>query len=156
MYLCRECFYYLYTSEPTPCPCCGSQRLSIPCSENLAVVLEKLIERGIEVVSGSCDTYNTYGSTQVQVQIELGQLYSLFNELPPEWCTYTYYSIIEYGKVGSPYTGLSHSSSIPYGVDDEVEFATMITISNLELWLDSLDNDGVKAVLRLDGYSVDQ
>jgi hypothetical protein len=87
----------------------------------------------------------------VQVQIELGQLYSLFNDLPPEWCTYTYHSIIERGKVGLPYTGLSHSSSIPDGVDDEVEFATMITISNLESWLNDKDIASFWSVLKLSG-----
>ncbi|TCQ02281.1 hypothetical protein, partial [Serpentinicella alkaliphila] len=74
---------------------------------------------------------------------------------PPDWVAYEYSPIIDH-RIGPKCTGLSHSEDFIPLDNAELEFATKLTVSNLELWLDSYDNDGVKAVLRLDGYAVDQ
>ena len=146
------------------CPVCNSVRLSIPCNENLTGIVTRLIDRGIEVSSASCDilhdifddiTGKGYIGKTVQIQIELGCLYpaDMFKCLPPDWLTYEYHTIAYRNHIGAKYARLSHSNHfiLIEDVDAECEFATALTISNMELWLDSTDADGYKSVWTLAG-----
>ena len=153
--LCRNCLHQLYSSNRILCPVCND--LTIPCSENLVGVVTRLIARGIEVVSASCDVYDDItGSrhigTTVQIQIELGCLYpsAMFDHLPPTWATYVYHAIVD-NQIGPAYTGLCHIDSFLKSDTGECEFATALTISNLELWIDSTDAASFYSVWRLAG-----
>lgn len=116
--------------------------------------MTRLLDRGIEVVSASCDTHDVYKDTigkgyigkTVQMQIELGHLYpaTMFECLPPDWLTYEYHTIEEHKHIGSAYTGLSQVDSFVNVDDDELEFATALTI-------DSAGADGYRAVWTLAG-----
>lgn len=57
-------------------------------------------------------------------------------------------------RIGPKYTGIAYSEN--FIDNEELEFASILTISNLELWLDSFDIDGFKSVLRLYGYAIGQ
>jgi hypothetical protein len=106
------------------------------------------------VISSCCEIYYLQDNTgkTVQLTLELGNLYpdEMFNELPPGWSTYVYHSIIDNG-IGPKYTGLTHSDTFTPLVEDELEFATHLTISNLELWLSNKDPDSFWSVWRLAG-----
>jgi len=138
---------------------CGSTRLTIPCAENLTGIVEKLLDRGIEVVSASCDVFDTYeedtGKTGkiVLLQIELGFLYpaEMFENISPDWMTYEYHTVQDNIK-GPKYTALSHSERFYDVDDDEIDYATTLTIKNLEVWLDDLNAAAYRCVWTLAGY----
>ena len=167
MQLCPDCRYLYHSESRLPCcMCCDSTHLSIPCSENTVEIVNSLLDRGIKVVSASCDIHDLVDyidgkvvtGKSVQIQIELGYLYDdLFIDppLPPDWLVYEYSPIINH-RIGPKHTGLSHSQDFIPLDSEELEFATALTISNLELWVDSYDKDGFKSVLKLGGYEPDQ
>jgi len=111
------------------------------------------------VSSASCNLYDLHDDTghigkSVQIQIELGlYLMEMFEQLPPNWLIYEYHSIEDHNRIGPKFTGLSHSDCFIHmdDVDDELEFATALAISNLELWIDSTDADSYRAVWTLAG-----
>ena len=120
---------------------------------------------GFEVVSATCDIYDLMDyingkvchGKNVQIQIELGSSYSdIFTKLPPDWLTYEYHTIVGGNQIGNRCTGLSYTEDFIPLDQEELEFATNLTISNLELWLDNFDSDGVKSVLKLGGYATGQ
>lgn len=160
--LCRECRFLYYSSTRIPCLSCESTRLTIPVSENLTGIVERLLDRGIEVVSASCDTYDVYNDDikgkvctgkNVQTQIELGFLFpiEMFSSIPPDWMTYEYHTVDEHRQIGPKYLGLSYSEDFIPLNEDELEFQTALAISNLECWLDDRDPDSYRAVWRLAG-----
>lgn len=160
--LCRECRFLYHSSTRIPCLSCESTRLTIPVSENLTGIVERLLDRGIEVISSSCDVHDAHvdgvkgkvcTGKNVQLQIELGYPYpiEMFGHLPPGWLTYTYHTIDEHKQIGPKHLGLSHSEDfIPYN-EAELEFQTALTISNLECLIDDTDPESYKAVWRLAG-----
>ena len=158
MQLCRECRFLYHSNTRILCLCCDSTRLTIPVSENLVGIVERLLDRGVEVVSASCDVHDArddtgYNGKNVMLQIELGLLYpiEMFERLPPGWLTYEYHTVEEYNQIGPKHLGLSHSEDfIPYD-EAELEFQTALTISNLVCWLDDRDPDSYRAVWRLAG-----
>ena len=161
--LCRECRYVYHSVSRIQCPVCSSLRLTLPTSENLVGICTRLIDRGIEVVSASCDVHDVYDATgnrqigkTVQLQIELGCLYpiEMFESPPPDWGTYIYHTIIDNNHIGPAYTGLCHLDSFLKDDDEELEFATALTIGNLELWLDDKDVSGFYSVWRLFGANM--
>lgn len=152
-----------HSDSRIPCLSCDSTRLTIPCSENLVGIVERLLDRGVEVVSASCNLHDAYDDTgyigkTVQIQIELGYLYNpdIFDGLllPPDWLIYEYHTVEEHNKIGPRYTGLCHSEQFTLvdDDDDELEFATALTIGNLELSLDNTDVDSYRAMWQLGGY----
>lgn len=154
MQLCKNCRYMYHSNTRVPCLCCDSNSLTIPCSGNLVDVTNKLFDLSLEVISSCCEIYYLQDSSgkTVQLTLELGSLYpdEMFYELPPEWSTYVYHSIID-NSIGLKCTGLTHSESFIPLDEDELEFATALTISNLELWLDNRDPDAFWSVWRLYG-----
>lgn len=151
--LCRDCLWtYKWEGDrQTPCLSCDSKQLTIPTSENLVRTITMLLDRGIEVSRGSCNIHDVnddigYIGKTVQLQIELGRLYPtvMFQNLPPGWLLYEYHSIEDYNTIGPKYTGLSHTNS--FVDDDELEFATALTVSNIEVWLKDIDKDAYKAI----------
>lgn len=126
------------------------------CSDSLAGIVTRLIALGVEVVSATYDKYDCTNDKTAQVQIELNYLYpkQLFRTIPPNWLIYDYHNIVDSNRIGPKYTGISYSEH--FTDNEELEFATLLTISNLELWLDSFDADSFKAVLRLYGYAIGQ
>jgi hypothetical protein len=130
----------------------------------LVEIVNSLLDKSIEVVSATCDIHDAYDAVtgkdwcigkRVQLQIELGQLPpEMLDNLPRGWSVYEYHTIVD-NKIGPASTGLCHVDSFVQ-IDEVCEFATTLTISNLELYLDRFDNDGVEAVLRLDGYAIGQ
>lgn len=159
MQLCRECRFLYHSNTRIPCLCCDSTRLTISVSENLVGAVERLLDRGVEVVSASCDVHDARDDTgyigkNVMLQIEMSLLYpvEMFKHLPPDWLTYEYHTVEEYNQIGPKRLGLSYSEDfIPHN-EAELEFQTALTISNLECYLDNnLDPDSFKAVWRLAG-----
>lgn len=157
MQLCRECRYLYHSNTRIPCLCCDSTRLTIPVSENLVGAVERLLDRGVEVVSASCYVYDARDDTgyigeNVMLQIEMGLLYPLemVEQLPPGWLVYEYHTVAD-NQIGPKCLGLSHSEDfIPHN-EAELEFQTALTISNLECYLDDRDPDSFKAVWKLAG-----
>ena len=74
----------------------------------------------------------------------------MFDQFPPTWATYVYHTIVA-NQIGPAYTGLCHVDSFPKVDAEECEFATMLTISNMESWLDAKDADSYYSVCRLAG-----
>jgi len=131
------------------------------CSDNLAGIVTRLTDRGIDVVSATYDIHDyTNGKAcsgkTAQIQIALNYLYpkQIFKTMPPNWLIYDYHTIVDINRIGPKYTGIAYSEN--FMDNEELEFATILTISNLELWLDSFDIDGFKSVLRLYGYAIGQ
>lgn len=124
------------------------------CSDNLVGIVTRLTDRGIDVVSATYDTYDCLNGKTAQVQIELNYLYhkQLFKTMPPNWLIYDYHTIVDSNCIGPKYTGIAYSEH--FTDSEELEFASILTISNLELWLDSFDIDGFKSVLKLYGYAI--
>lgn len=157
---CRNCRHQLYSQTRIQCPVC--YELTIPCAENLIGVVDRLLDRSIEVVSATCDVHYAYDDTKgcigkiVQIQIELGMSYpiEMFNDppLPPGWTTFQYHTV-EANCIGPAYTGLGHIDSFlrVKDEDDECEFATMLTITNLESYLNDIDPAAFWSVWRLAG-----
>jgi hypothetical protein len=154
-----------HSTSRIPCLSCDSTRLTIPVSENLVGIVERLLDRGIEVVSSSCDVHDAHidgvkgkvctGKT-VQLQIELGYPYpiEMFYGLAPGWLTYEYHTVQEHSQIGPKYLGLSHSEDFIPLDEAELEFQTALTIKNLECYLDDKDPDSFVAVWTLAGYPV--
>lgn len=99
---------------------------------------------------------NVYAGKTVQIRIELDFLYpsdDMFAHLPPDWLTYEYHTIEDCNHIGPKYTGLGHSEDFIQldDIDAECEFATALTISNSETWLDDKDVAGYKATWILAG-----
>ena len=157
--LCRECRYIYQSDSRILCPVCNSLRLTLPCSENLVGICTLLIDRHIDVLSASCDVHDVYDDIKgcigmtVQMQIELGRLYpiEMFESVPPDWATYIYHTIIDNNSIGPAYIGLCHLDSFLKDDDEELDFATALTISNLELWLTDKDEAAFYSVWRLAG-----
>jgi hypothetical protein len=154
--LCRECSYIYHSDSRILCPVCNSLCLTLPCSENLVGICTLLIDRHIEVVRATCDVHDVLKGcigTTVQIQIELGRLYpsEMWCYLPPDWWAYTYHTIVDNNNIGAAYTGLCHLDSFLESDDDECEFATSLTISNLELWLTYKDEAAFWSVWKLFG-----
>jgi hypothetical protein len=158
---CRNCRHQLYSDTRLQCPVC--YKLSLPCSENLTGVVDRLLNMGIEVASATCDVHYAYDDVKgyvgktVQIQVELSHEYpaEMFNDpkLPPDWATYTYHTV-EGNWIGPAYLAIGHVDSFLRSKDDnddECEFATNLTIRNLECWLDDRDAKGFYSVWRLAG-----
>jgi hypothetical protein len=126
----------------------------------LVGVVERLLDRSIEVISANCDIHDAnddirgYIGKSVQCTIELGCFYpiEMFNDppLPPGWTTYVYHTV-ENNQIGPAYTGLAHVDSFLKSDGEECEFATMITISNLETYLDDKPAEAFWSVWKLAG-----
>lgn len=159
MQLCRNCRYLYPVDAHIPCLSCDSTHLTIPCPDNLTGIVERLLDRGVDVVSANSDVFDAYDDKTdktgkiVLLQIELGFWYpaEMFKDLPPDWMTYEYHTVQD-NAPGPAYTGLSHSERIFDDDDDELEYATALTISNLESWLDNLDADAIRCIWTLAGY----
>ena len=155
--LCPDCRFIYHSDNRVPCLCCETTSLTIPCSPNLVGIVERLLDRSIEVVSSSCDIHDVYDDNRrhigqsCQITVELGSLYpiEMFDNLPPEWTTYIYHTV-DNGQIGPAYTGLSHVDSY-LDDEEECEFATMVTISNLETYLDDKPAESFWSVWKLAG-----
>jgi hypothetical protein len=158
MQLCPECRYLYHSDSRIPCLSCESTRLTIPTAENLVGVVSRLLDRHIAVVSATCDVHDVYDDIKgyigktVQIQIELGRLYpmEMYNSLPPNWGTYIYHTTID-NQIGPAYTGLCHVDSFLKVDNEEYEFATALTISNIECWLNDMDPFSFWSVWKLAG-----
>lgn len=155
--LCRECRFMYHSDSRILCMSCDSKRLTIPASENLVGIVEMLLDRGVEVASARCDVHDTFNDgigKIVQLQIELG-LYpaTIFDShpIPPDWLTYEYHIVVADGQVGAKCLGLGHTEKFIPLDEDELEYQTALTISNLEVWLNNFDPDSFKSVWRLYG-----
>jgi len=160
--LCRKCRFMHHSSSRVPCLSCDSVRLTIPCSENLVGIVEKLLNRCVDVVSASCDVHDlidyfnnkVQSGKTVQIQIELGKLYpiDMFEGLlSPGWLTYEYHTIIEHNKIGPKCLGLSFSEDFIPLDEDELEFQAALAINNLEASLDNTDQSAYRSVWKLAG-----
>lgn len=156
--LCRDCRYLYHSDSRISCLCCESKLLTIPIAESLVDIVNKLLDRSIEVVSASCDVHDVYDDIRgyvgktVQITIELDRLYpiEMLSNLPPDWSTYIYHTTVD-SQIGPAYLGLCHLDSFLKNDAEECEFATALTISNLESYLNDRDPDAYWSVWKLTG-----
>ena len=155
MTMCPGCFE-LY-SEIWIKPCCTCTDKTISVSVELIGVVKMLIGRGFKVAYANCHTYKDQeGSGKVtQICIEFGIEYpqSVFDELPPGWIVSDSYPVVDNKVLGTPFTILTCVCEHPPSECDQesIDFAKEVTISNLELWLESKDPEACKAIFRLAG-----
>lgn len=155
MTMCPSCFE-LY-SEIWSKPCCGCGYKTVSVCIELIGVAKLLINRGFKVSYATCNTYKDQdGSGKVtQICIDFRDEYpkAIFEELPPDWVTTDSYPVIDGQILESPFTVLTCVCKHPPSECDQesIDFAKELTISNLELWLESKDPEACKAILRLAG-----
>ena len=155
MTMCPSCFELYSDIWVKPCYSCGCKTTSV--SIELIRVAKLLINRGFKVSSANCHTYKNQdgiGKT-TQVIIEFRESYSeaIFAELPPDWTMYEFNMVKDNQIIEPKLTGLSCMCEHPSNECDSnsIEFNKEITISNLEIWLESIDPKSCKAVLTLAG-----
>lgn len=136
------------------CTCINDKELFVHVDIELIRVAQRLMDKGFRVAS--CQ-YTSYGhSGEIIIEIKFYELYdcidSVFCDLPPDWQVITtrYPSYLKDDSV----LRTTLREHIAPGVHTVYE--RDLTISNLEVWLDSIDNDGMKAVLMLLGYPAGQ
>lgn len=155
MTMCPSCFE-LY-SEIWSKPCCGCGYKTVSVSIELLGVVKALINRGFKVSYANCNTHKDQdGSGKVtQMCIDLGADYpqALFDELPPDWIVTDSYPVVDNQILEPPFTVLNCVCEHPPSecAPESIDFAKEVTISNLELWLESKDPEACKAIFRLAG-----
>lgn len=128
----------------------------IKTDKRLLRVARKLTDKGFRVLR--CKVHETYDYTGTAIRIHCAEDYStilgIFAELPPDWHIET-----DGPQDGEQYTHSVLTDYLPHIIDgdgdgdgDERKYQLTITISNLDTWLDNLDNEGTRAVLTLAGY----
>jgi hypothetical protein len=160
MQLCPDCRFLYHSDNRVPCLCCDSTHLTLPTSENLVGIISRLLDMGIDVVSGNCEVHDSYDDIKgyigktVQITIELEKLYptEMLDGLPPDWVMYEYHTVAN-NQIGSAYSAFAHVDSFLNSKDgdDELEFATMVTVSNFETYLDDKDPESFWSVWKLAG-----
>lgn len=155
MTMCPSCFELYSEIWSKPCCDCGYKTVSV--SIELIGVAKLLINRGFKVSYANCSTYDDESGVGkvTQITIEFGVSYpeAIFAELPPDWTTYEFNHVKDNQILKPNLTGLSCVCEHPPSECDleSIDFAKEVTISNLELWLESKDPEACKAIFRLAG-----
>ncbi len=149
MLICPNCFTTFPELWPIPCPKCKTR--AFPTDLAIIGIIKRLIKLGLKINYSCCYTEDDDVGKTTKVRIEFTENYppALFQDLPPEWMVYEDVDI----NTTKRFTALGCACWHPPGEcdNDVVEFDKMVTISNLETWLDGRDPDAYKALLILYG-----
>ncbi|HEY8348804.1 MAG TPA: hypothetical protein VIM13_03110 [Clostridia bacterium] len=135
------------------CNCVREGRMSaidvIWADEKLVGIAQRLMDKGFRVNSCILHGNGIYSKPAIRIYFdEHYDIESLFHDMPPGWYTETFL-----GNGGSrKFTVLAEDCECD---DEDLEYELVLTISNLETWLDSIDSEAAKAVLILAGYSTE-
>lgn len=156
MTMCPSC-YELYADIWSK-PCCKCSDKTITVSVELIRATQLLLSRGFRVSAATCDTdTDSCGNYVTRIDIYFDALYpdELFCELPPDWEICDYYHVVDGGQaLDRPASVITCICVHPDYVTDREEsiaFDRLITISNLETWLEGKDPDACKALIVLAG-----
>lgn len=155
MTMCPCCFELYSDLWSKPCYSCGYKTVSL--SVELINLVQLFINRGFIIISANCTTYEDKGAKGIttQIRIDFGSNYpkAIFHELPPDWLI-SEFNLARNGLVLDPeLTMLSCVCRHPPSESDtlSIEFDKLLTISNLEVWLEGKDPEALKALLILTG-----
>lgn len=155
MTMCPSCFELYSDIWIKPCCSCGCKTASV--SIELIGVAKLLINRGFKVSYANCSTHDDESGigkvTQVTIEFRVFYPEAIFAELPPDWTMYEFNMVKDNQIIEPKLTGLSCICEHPSNECDSnsIEFTKEITISNFEIWLESIDPKSCKAVLTLAG-----
>lgn len=155
MTMCPSCFELYSDIWVKPCCSCGCKTASV--SIELIGVAKLLINRGFKLSYANCSTHDDESGvgkvTQVIIEFRVFYPEAIFAELPPDWTMYVFNMVKDNQIIEPKLTGLSCMCEYPPNECDSnsIEFTKEITISNFEIWLESIDPKSCKAVLTLAG-----
>lgn len=155
MTMCPTCFE-LY-SEIWSKPCCDCKSKTIAVSVELINVTQLFINRGFKIISANCSTHDDQDDrgkvTQIQIDFGLNYPDILFNGLPPDWLLSGYKLVKDSHRLEPELPLLSCVCIHPSSECDDtsIQFEKLLTISNLEVWLEAKDPEAYKAILILTG-----
>lgn len=156
MSMCPICFE-LY-SDLWSKPCCNCESKTISLSVELIGVVQMFLNRGFIVVSASSMTHeNQEGigkNTHIRIDFETKYPDAIFYELPPGWIISEYHLVKSNQVLESELSMLGCVCRHPPSESDNlsIEFDKLLTISNLEVWLEGKDPEACKSILILAGY----
>ena len=155
MSMCPICFELYSNLWSKPCCSCGHQTIIL--SVELIGAVKLLIDRGFIVSGATCTTHDDQvkkgKTTQIRIDFKATYPQALFEELPPDWLL-SNYNLAKDGMVFEPdLSMLTCVCSHPPNESDSlsIEFDKILTIYNMETWLQGKYPEACKALLRLYG-----